>query len=281
MFRRIAFSAVATVAMAAGASGQELLAERGAYLVNGIGGCNNCHTPRGQGGALDLSKALSGGSQTFQSPQYTVKGSNLTPDKATGLGNWSDLQIKVALVDGKGRDGRKLAPNMPSAMYARTTLRDSDAIIAYLRSVPAVNNAVQKPEYKGDWQVTPFPNSTTWHEDDLKDPVKRGDYLAGLGHCMLCHSKGTPPDKMDFVNGLGGGGRRFGQGGMVVAANLTTKGVASWTLAGFKRALTEGVSKDCRKLNPPMSDFAQYYKIMTDDDIGAIFAYMKSLKPVE
>ena len=118
-------------------------------------------------------------------------------------------------------------------------------------------------------------------ETELNDPVKRGQYLAGLGHCMVCHSRGTPPDKMDYVNGLGGGGRKFGQQQNVTAANLTTKGVASWTLAEFKRALTEGVSRDGRKLNAPMVDFAQYYKIMKDEDIGAIFAYLKSLKPVE
>jgi hypothetical protein len=66
-----------------GASAQQLLAERGAYLVNGVGGCSNCHTPRGPGGATDLQrdKLLSGSTQTFQAPQYTVKGSNLTPDR--------------------------------------------------------------------------------------------------------------------------------------------------------------------------------------------------------
>jgi mono/diheme cytochrome c family protein len=281
MFRRIALCAATTAAMMGGTAAQQLLAERGAYLVNGVGGCSNCHTPRGAGGALDLSKALSGGSQTFQTPQYTVKGSNLTPDRATGLGAWTDDQIKIAIAQGKSRDGRQLAPNMPSAAYAILTARDRDAILAYLRSLPAVSNAVQKPEYKAPFEITQFPENTEWAEENLKDTVKRGQYMAALGHCMVCHSKGTPPDKMDYANGMGGGGRRFGQGGTVVAANLTTKGVASWTLAEFKRALTEGVSKDGRKLNPPMVDFAQYYKTMTDDDIGAIFAYMKSLKPVD
>src|SRR5437660_11442347 len=119
MYRLIAFCAVASIAMMANASAQQLLAERGAYLVNGVGACSNCHTPRGPGGATDLQrdKRLSGSTQTFQAPQYVVKGSNLTPDRATGLGNWSDGQIKVALVEGTGRDGRKLAPNMPSAVY--------------------------------------------------------------------------------------------------------------------------------------------------------------------
>jgi mono/diheme cytochrome c family protein len=283
MFRRIALCAVTTAAMVGGASAQQLLAERGAYLVNGVGGCSNCHTPRGPGGATDLllDKRLSGSTQTFQAPQYTVKGSNLTPDRATGLGAWTDDQIKIAIAQGKSRDGRQLAPNMPSAAYAIMTARDRDAIVAYLRGIPAVSNAVQKPEYKAPFEITQFPDNTEWPEENLKDTVKRGQYMAALGHCMVCHSKGTPPDKMDYVNGMGGGGRKFGAQQNVTAANLTTKGVASWTLAEFKRALQEGVSKDGRKLNPPMVDFAQYYKTMTDDDIGAIFAYMKSLKPVD
>jgi mono/diheme cytochrome c family protein len=283
MFSRIALCAVTTLAMVGGASAQQLLAERGAYLVNGVGACSNCHTPRGPGGATDLQrdKLLSGSTQVFQAPQYTVKGSNLTPDRATGLGTWTDDQIKIAISQGKGRDARNLAPNMPSAAYAIMTARDRDAIVAYLRSIPAVSNAVQKPEYKAAFSISQFPENTEWPEESLKDTVKRGQYLAGLGHCMVCHSKGTPPDKMDYVNGMGGGGRKFGAQQNVTAANLTTKGVASWTLAEFKRALTEGVSKDGRKLNPPMVDFAQFYKTMTDDDIGAIFAYMKSLKPVD
>jgi mono/diheme cytochrome c family protein len=281
MLRLVAIGVVTSIAMVSGASAQQLLAERGAYLVNGVGGCNNCHTPRGQDGALDLSKRLSGGSQTFQAPQYVVKGSNLTPDSETGLGRWNDGDIKIAIQQGKGRGGHPLAPNMPSAAYVYLTPRDQDAILAYLRSIPAVKNAVQKPEYKAPFTITQFPNPKEWGEDDLKDTVKRGQYLMGLGHCMVCHSKGTPPDKMDYVNGLGGGGRKFGAQQNVTAANLTTKGVASWTVAEFKRALQEGVSKDGRKLSPPMVDFAQYYKTITDDDINAMFAYMKSLKPVD
>jgi mono/diheme cytochrome c family protein len=284
MLRLVAIGVVTSIAMVSGASAQQqLLAERGAYLVNGVGACSNCHTPRGPGGALDLQldKRLSGSTQTFQAPQYTVKGSNLTPDRATGLGTWTDDQIKIAISQGKGRDGRQLAPNMPSAAYGIMTARDRDAILAYLRSIPAVSNAVQKPEYKAPFSITQFPDATEWPDENLKDTVKRGQYMAALGHCMVCHSKGTPPDKMDYVNGMGGGGRKFGAQQNVTAANLTTKGVASWTLAEFKRALQEGVSKDGRKLNPPMVDFAQYYKTMTDDDISAIFAYMKSLKPVD
>src|SRR5882672_12004707 len=125
MMRLLALCGAVFIAATVGASAQSPV-ERGGYLVNGIGGCSNCHTPRGAGGATDLQldKRLSGSTQTFQTPQYTVKGSNLTPDRATGLGAWTDDQVKIAISQGKSRDGRQLAPNMPSAAYVVMTARD-------------------------------------------------------------------------------------------------------------------------------------------------------------
>jgi mono/diheme cytochrome c family protein len=123
MFRLLVLSVGLFTAATASASAQSPV-ERGSYLVNGIGACSNCHTPRGPGGALDLDKRLSGGSQTFTAPQYTVKGSNLTPDAETGLGSWTDAQIKVAIMGGKRRDDQQLTPNMPSAVYGFLTPRD-------------------------------------------------------------------------------------------------------------------------------------------------------------
>src|SRR5882672_1534466 len=118
MMRLLALCGAVFIAATVGASAQSPV-ERGGYLVNGIGGCSNCHTPRGPGGATDLQldKRLSGSTQTFQAPQYTVKGANLTPDAETGLGSWTDAQIKTAITTGKRRDGVQLVPNMPSAVY--------------------------------------------------------------------------------------------------------------------------------------------------------------------
>ena len=76
---------------------------------------------------------------------------------------------------------------------------------------------------------------------DLNDPVKRGLYLAALGHCVVCHSRQTPAG-MDYVNGLGAGGRKFGPQQAVIAANLTTKGSPPGATP-IKRALVDGVSK--------------------------------------
>jgi mono/diheme cytochrome c family protein len=272
---------VAAVASAGSASAQSPL-ERGKYLVNGIGACSNCHTPRGQGGVLALDKLLSGGPQTFNDPAYTVKGSNLTPDPETGLGKLSDADIKREITQGKRPDGTQLAPNMPYSVYGVLTEGDLTAIVAYLRSVPPIQNAVQAPVYKADIKFTQYPPATkSMVEADLNDPVKRGLYLTAVGHCVLCHSRQGPDGSMNYSSGLGGGGRKFGPQGAVIAANLTSKGVAAWSDAEIKRALTEGVSRDGRKLSPPMVDFAQYYRTLTDADINAIIAWMRSLPPVE
>ena len=85
----------------------ETLVERGAYLVSSVMVCHNCHTPRGPQG-LDLSRALSGG-QTFDEPAFKVAASNITPDKDTGIGSWTDAELKRFLVSGIRPNGTKAA----------------------------------------------------------------------------------------------------------------------------------------------------------------------------
>jgi mono/diheme cytochrome c family protein len=122
--------------------------ERGDYLVNGILTCGNCHTPRGPGGVLDMSKQLSGGPQTWDTPQYRVKGSNITTDLDSGIGKWTQADIKRALHDGVRPDGTPLAPQMPFGFYKIFTSSDLDAVAAYVKGVPAVRNQVDPPVYK-------------------------------------------------------------------------------------------------------------------------------------
>src|SRR5262245_57269542 len=107
---RFAVTALA-VLIATGAGAQTLL-ERGNYLVNGIMGCGNCHTPRAQGQQVK-ERALSGGFQVFDEPWFVVKGSNITPDRDTGIGAWSDADIKRAMTEGVRPNGVPLALVMP------------------------------------------------------------------------------------------------------------------------------------------------------------------------
>jgi mono/diheme cytochrome c family protein len=119
--------------------------ERGKYLVS-FAGCNDCHTPGYFFGKPDMAKFLAGSEVGFEIPNLGVfHGPNLTPDKETGLGNWTDAQILDALQKGVRPDGRMLAPIMPWRAFANFTKDDAAAIVAYLRSIPAVKNKVPGP----------------------------------------------------------------------------------------------------------------------------------------
>ena len=119
--------------------------ERGQYLVN-VAGCNDCHTPGYFLGKPDLARFLGGSEVGFEMPGLgTFHGPNLTPDKATGLGNWSDVQVATALTTGVRPDGRQLAPIMPWHAFAKLSKDDVAAIVAFLRSIPAVSNKVPGP----------------------------------------------------------------------------------------------------------------------------------------
>ena len=129
----------------AAANARSPAVERGKYLVN-LAGCNDCHTPGYFLGKPDMTRYLGGSDVGFELPGLGVfHGPNLTPDKETGLGGWTDTQIVAALQTGKRPDGRELAPIMPWHAFAKLTRQDVDAIVAFLRSIPAVKNKVAGP----------------------------------------------------------------------------------------------------------------------------------------
>ena len=256
--------------------------ERGSYLVNSILTCGNCHTPRGQGGVFDMSKQLSGGPQTWDEETFKVKGANITPDPETGIGRWSDSEIKRAILTGVRPNGTQIATIMPFGFYKVFTPADIDAVVAYLKSVPPVRNAVEPPLYKAAMQIgTPPGADKPMGEADMTSPVKRGFYLATIGHCMQCHTPLTN-GRHDFAQ-LGKGGQQFnGPFGVSVSRNITshpTAGLGDWSDANIKVAITQGVRTDGSKLKPPMA-FHLYAK-MTDQDLDAIVAYLRTVPPKE
>ena len=118
---------------------------RGEYLVR-LGGCNDCHTPGYFLGKPDASRFLGGSDVGFDLPGMgTFVGPNITPDKQTGLGNWSRDQIVTALQTGVRPDGRILAPIMPWRAFAGLTKSDAVAIADYLKSLPLVSHKVPGP----------------------------------------------------------------------------------------------------------------------------------------
>jgi hypothetical protein len=276
---------VVTVWIAAACAGAraETTLERGSYLVNSVMACDGCHTPR-QGGSFVMDRRFSGGSQTWDTPAYTVKGANITPDRDTGIGAWSHADLKRALTEGVRPNGVPLAPQMPFVFYKVLTPRDLDAVATYVLSVAAVSNAVQVPSYKAEMKYTLVPGAEKPMADqDLGDPVKRGFYLSTIAHCMECHSR-RPDGVQDFVGWFGRGGFEFRDTwGSAVARNITshqTAGIGAWSDAEIKRVLVEGIGRDGRTLKPPMARHF-YFKHMTDADIGAIIAWVRTLPPLE
>jgi mono/diheme cytochrome c family protein len=267
--------------------------ERGEYLVKTILACGNCHTPKTPDGRQISEKELSGG-LSFTTSAFNAVAANITPDRETGIGTWSDNDIKTALTKGMRPAHARLpsvplAAVMPVSFYKAIRPDDLDAIVAYLRSVKPVRNEVAGPDYKMPVQHQSYPDAETGYSADaLKDPVKRGAYLATIGHCMECHSA-WKRGVSDYKAGFGKGGRQFGpslvqgvQAGWKgsIARNITThrsKGIGAWTDAEIKRAITQGVSRDGRKLGPPMA--FEWYANLKDNDLNAIVAWLRTVPP--
>jgi mono/diheme cytochrome c family protein len=126
------------------------LVQRGEYLA-AIMACTHCHTPGHFLGKEDTARHLGGSEVGFSIPGLGIfYGPNLTNDKATGLGNWTDAQIVKALKAGERPDGRVLAPAMPWQDFAGMTDADLNAVVAYLRSLPVVVNKVPGPFGPGE-----------------------------------------------------------------------------------------------------------------------------------
>ncbi len=259
------------------AQAQSPLIARGDYLVNTVMTCGNCHSPKGPPAAV-AGKDFSGG-LTWDEPPFKVTASNITQDKETGIGGWTDAQIKTLMRTGKRPDGVQVAEIMPTAFYGIVTERDMDAIVAYLRTIKPIKNKVPDPVYKIALPHHAFPGSEKpYTEAMLNDKLKNGFYLATIGHCMECHTPFGPKGK-DYVGDLGKGGMEFpGPWGKSVSRNITpskAKGLGDWTDAQIKTAITTGKSKDGSPLKPPMG-YPLYAK-MTSADLDAMIAYLRTV----
>ena len=150
MHRMACAVAAAVIGLSGAARAADPQVERGRYLVQ-FGGCTDCHTPGHFLGKPEMANYLAGSDVGFGVPGHGVfVGPNLTPDKETGLGAWTDAQIAAAITAGERPDGRMLAPVMPWRGFASLSKPDVLAIVAYLRSLPPVNRKVAGPFGPGD-----------------------------------------------------------------------------------------------------------------------------------
>ena len=258
--------------------------DRGRYLVEALTACDNCHTPRGPDG-YQRDKRFSGGSQTFNGENYSVRGPNISSDAATGIGGWSDDRLTAAIVAGVGPQGR-LAPAMPSEYYRILTTRDLEAVIAFLRAAPPVEAARPSQRRDGEQKAETFPGAEApFEETQLADPLRRGFYVATLARCMECHS-GETNGALDHGEKLGAGGKLFRTpAGTAVGANITqheTAGIGAWSDAEIEAAIAKGVGRDGRPLKPTMANLSKaHFSKISREDLDALIAWLRTIPPRE
>ncbi len=282
MWSTVLSGAVALVVLAATpTTGQDRrLLERGTYLMESIVACGNCHVQRDGEGKPLFDRGLSGGF-VFDEEPFKAYAPNITPDRETGIGKWSDAQIVKAIREGIRPDGSLIGPPMPIMFYRGISDDDAKAIAAYLRAQAPVRHSVPKSEYR--FKLPPSYGPAIGSKvvaPPRKDTVKYGAYLAGpLGHCMDCHTPWVN-DVPDMKQVGAGGNPIKGPWGVSVSRNLTPheSGLKGWSDAEIARAIREGVRKDGSQLKPPMA--YGWYKNIDDTDMKALITYLRALKPL-
>lgn len=268
---------------------------RGEYLVNHVMACGDCHTPRNQQGQPDPARFLAG----------TPEAPNLTPSK-DGLGEWSAAEIKQAVFHGKTPSGHILSAEMPYWAFQAARDEDADALVAYLQSIPAIDNAQHEvgeeahdhaAHEHGPVQLAQplrldmMPETTLAPGTPEYQQAQDGKRLAIIANCASCHTEAAEGKLPINTEKLLAGGHEF-RGilpsppfpPVIVASNLTpdTHGLAGWTPEQIKRALQEGVNPQGRQICPPMPSGPHgAYGGMHDKDALALGHYLTSIPPVD
>ena len=260
---------------------------RGQYLTENVANCFACHSDRdwSREDAAEVPGTHGAGTPKFplQDLPGAVYPPNITPDKETGAGNWTDDQLARAIREGIGSDGRALFPFMPYENFRYLSDEDLASIIVYLRSIPPVRRAVPKTELifpvKYLIRSAPHPLTEPVAEPDTSTAVKRGDYLVTIGGCRDCHTPMTNGQRMMQFD-LAGGFLLRGPWGEVSSANITQSpsGIPYYDEGLFLEVMRKGWVK-ARQLKQIMPWW--YYRGMTDEDLKSVFAYLKTVPSVQ
>jgi mono/diheme cytochrome c family protein len=213
---------------------------------------------------------------------FTVQPPNITPDRKTGIGSWTEDEVVTALREGRTPDGPVLRPPMPVRFYRSMSDEDAHAIAAYLLSRPAIAQQSLPPQYKIAAPAGYGPPVGRVVAPQRSDRVAYGAYLGSMGHCMLCHTPLGANGQRDYEHRMGSGGLVLdGVFGEIVTLNVTPDretGIGTWSDADISRVLTTGERPDGRRLASPMP--IAYLARLTPDDSAALVAWLRSLWPV-
>lgn len=270
--------------------------ERGRYLVHHVTDCVGCHSDHlltfgvpikpeteGQGGfVFDKNIGFPG----------TVAAQNITSDPETGLGRWTDGEILRAMREGVDRKGDALFPMMPYVHLRQLSDEDAKSIVVYLRTLKPIRNQVA-PKHL-DFPVNlvvkfiPKPLDGPVTAPDPKDPIKHGEYLSRIGGCYECHTPHEEKGGAIEARAFAGGWEMKGPWGRNFTANLTphpdtfigraTKAEFIGRFRAFAN-LDAANSPACPKGRNTVMPWLAYAK-MTDEDLGAIYDYLRTVKPI-
>ncbi len=271
----------ACAALPATAQDQDALVRRGAYLANGAASCANCHTTRAQDLSMIPGMDFAGGFKLVF-PGFTVYSANITPDKETGIGDWTDEEIIAAIREGKDKEGNIIFPPMPVPIYNNMSDDDVKAIVAYLRTLKPINHEV--PESTWNVPQHAMPPAKGLPAPPKSDTIAYGGYIVNaLGYCLECHTPPGPDGATDVAHRLGAGGReiQLAPGKVVRTANITPDpetGIGKWSDDDIKKALTEGRTPTGGHISPPMP--YPFFKNMTAEDLDAVVAYIRTIPAI-
>jgi mono/diheme cytochrome c family protein len=251
--------------------------ERGEYLVRGPMGCGNCHTPLGPEGPVAGQELA--GRLVDDNPAFTAYAPNITPGGR--VAGWSDAELAHAIREGLRPDGSLIGPPMPFSMYRGISDADLAAVVAFLRTLPAVENETPASTYRIPLPPAYGPPVGSVTAPERAVTAEYGAYMAtAITHCMECHTPMGPQGPM-LDTGLGQGGFEFhGPWGVSVAANLTSgeDGLAGYSDDEIKAMITQGRRPDGTAMLPPMP--YGYLARMTPGDLDAIVLYLRALPPL-
>ncbi len=254
------------------------LVARGEYLAR-VGNCMACHTT--QGGVPYA------GGRGIDTPFGVVHSSNLTPDKAHGIGSWTSAEFWRAMHHGRSKDGRLLYPAFPYTNYTQVAREDSDAIFAYLQSLPATAQANRDHALRfpynmqaalAVWRALFFTPGAPSAEPTQTAEYNRGAYLVnGLGHCTACHTPrnalGATTDAKAFTGGL-----IPVQNWYAPALNAAQEaGVKEWATNDVVALLKTGVAPQGSVLGPMAEVVFRSTQYLTDADARAMAVYLQAL----
>lgn len=266
------------------------LVERGRYLAEHVAACASCHTDRSpRDHAVETGPRWAGGlhfDDEMRGVPGTVVSTDLGSHPTQGLGAWRDDEIVRALREGRSRDGRALVPVMPYRNYRALSDRDAAAIVAFLRTLPPVeqhrpaDSRLRFPWSLGARMLAgPGPGPMPV---DTQDPVARGAYLATLMGCADCHTasrRGRPRAGREQAGGVV---LTFADGSRLVTPNITPDpdtGLAEYSLEDWLRLAREGLRRGGIPIAYNIMPWTAW-RGMSDADLADVYAWLRALKPV-